>query len=393
VPAKPIKTTKQTAADGQPAAVNIYHELARHLSTITGKIDSKLKGPDGKAKVILPPAEVLVAGDDSGEPMIRLPGVIPTGSETLDAAIGVGGYPMARLTVLTGSEGCGKTTLCGHAVASVQKMGGLGIYIDNEFKLDSDYFRKLGVDLRKLLVTSPATVEDSFAILNEMLLKVLRDHPGVPILGVLDSLNATKSEKEYEEDGTSDFTESNQGGLGASARFQSANLPKLLRVINRKPVSLIFISQPRQNIGSMGRNKIAGGGDAPKYYAALAIELARRFKPSPNWVESDRTIGSVILAKCFKNQVAKQDGEAEIHMRFGSGVDYSKGLLDQATKIGLLNCSKGHYEMPTDDPDRPLKWAGLRGWHKLAQERPDVLQFMVDKIREPYVKFQGVAES
>jgi recombination protein RecA len=388
VPPKPKRAPAPKSA--KPARTgNIYLDLATHLSTVTGRVDAKT------GAVTLPPAKVLVAGNEEGDPMIRLPGVISTRCETLDAAIGVGGFPMSRLSVLAGGESCGKTTICGLAAAEVQSMmgyctkcndyhPGIPIIIDNEFKLDTGYIRSLGVDLRKLLHTSPATVEDSFAIINETILMVLEEHPGVPILAVLDSLNATKSEAEYESDGTSDFTKSNQGGLGASARFMSANIPKLLRTIHQKPVALVFTSQPRELIGQPGRNLIAGGG-APRFYAALAIEL---YKKAGFWKEGERNIGTITVAKCFKNQVFTPHAETEIGLRWGIGVDYNKTLLDQAARMALINYSPagGWYEMASDDPDKPIKWQGMKGWHALTSKRPDVLTCLKAQVRAPYTQ-------
>lgn len=388
MPPKKQETPKKTPAEPKkPAGVNIFHDLARHLSTVTGKVDPKTK------EVILPPALVQIGGDDNGDPTIRVPGVVSTRCETLDAAIGIGGFPMSRLSVITGGEGCGKTTICGLATAEVQSMpancpcgtphGGIGIYIDNEFKLDLDYMKMLGVNLEQILVTSPATIEDSFTIMNEMIKMVLKKHPGTPILAVLDSLNATKSSKEYEEDGSADFNESNQGGLGASARFMSTNIPKLLRLIHQQPIALVFVSQPRDNIGSPGRNLIAGG-NAPKFYTALAIELYRK----GFWEESGRKIGNMTVAKVFKNQVSKPFSETEIGLRWGIGVDYHKSLLDQAVKMMLINSGAGGwYEMPSDDPKQPIKWQGMKGWHKLSTERPEILAYLKEQVREPFNKF------
>jgi len=238
------------------------------------------------------------------------------------------------------------------------------------------------VDVSKMLVTQPSTIEDSFQILNELLMKVFRDYPGRPVLGILDSLNATKSEHEYEENGQADFGKANQAGLGSGARYQSANLPKLLRQINQKPVALVFISQPRDNIGTPGRNLVAGG-NAPKFYAALAIELYRK----GFWEEAGKKIGNVIIGKCFKNQVAKPFAEAEIPMRFGFGVDYNKSLLDQAVKQLLVDFSGSWYSMESDDPANPIKWQGLKGWHGLTETRPELLEYLRDKVREGYRRY------
>lgn len=357
----------------------MFADLAKHLSGITGK-----KNKEGE--LVQAAAQVLVGADSKGVPAFRIPGVISTRCETLDAAIGVGGVPMSRFTVLTGGEGCGKTTISGHACAEVQAMGGVALYVDNEHKVDLDYFRAIGVNLDKFLITQPSTIEDSFTIMNELILKVLREHPGVPVLAVLDSLNATKSSKEYEEDGTADFSESNQGGLGATARFMSANLPKLLRVISQQKVAVLAISQPREKIGGYGGRDLIAGGNAPKFYAALAIELYRK----GFWEESARKIGQITVAKVFKNQVSIPNRDCEIPIRWGLGVDTSKSLIDQACKIGVVAATGGgRFEMASSVEGKPFKWQGTKGWHQLTMDNPGLLDYLKQTVRSGYQRIES----
>lgn len=354
---------------------NIFQELATHLSGITGKLDKD-------KNIIRQAAPVMVAAGSDGQPVIRLPGVISTRCETLDAAIGVGGLPMSRITTIAGGEGGGKTTIAGQCCAEVQAMGGIPIYVDNEHKLDLDYFANLGVDLTKFLLTQPGTVEDSFNIMNETIIRVSERFPKRPILAVLDSLNASKSENEYEEDGSSDFSKSNQGGLGSAARFMSNSLPKLARAISGKPVCILMISQPRENIGQPGQNLVAGG-NAPKFYSAVIIQLIRK----GFWEESAKKIGSMMEAKVVKNQVSVPMKTGEFGIRWGFGIDHAKSVMDRAIQMGLLNSSSGGwYEMPTETEGKPLKWQGLKGWHKLQQEKPELAADLIAKIREPYKK-------
>lgn len=168
----------------------------------------------------------------------------------------------------------------------------------------------------------------------------------------------------------------------------STNIPKLLRLIHQHPVALVFVSQPRDNIGTPGRNLVAGG-NAPKFYAALAMELYRK----GFWEESGRKIGNITIAKVFKNQVSKPFAEAEIGLRWGIGVDYHKSLLDQAVKLMLINAGAGGwYEMPSDDPKAPIKWQGMKGWHKLTQDRPEILDYLRSQVREPFAKFAPGAQ-
>jgi recombination protein RecA len=358
---------------------DLFAELSAKLSALGGKKDK-----DGEW--IRQPAPVLVAGREDGEPLVRLPGVISTRIATLDAAIGVGGIPMARITTVAGGEGVGKTTLAGLVGAECQSMGGVFIYIDNEHKLDLDYFKLLGVDLTKMLMAQPGTIEDSFNIYNEAVLEVHRRDPDIPVFGVLDSINASKSEKEYEEDGTADFTESNQAGLGAQARIMSERLPKLARLLSNRRAALMMISQPRDNIGGYGGKNLVAGGNAPRFYSALCINLIHKGKHE----ESGKQVGNLVLGSVFKNQVARPHREGQWLLRWGVGVDTHKALIDQCITMGLVNSgSAGWFEM--HDPalaeqsdSKLLKWQGNRGWNKLIQGRPEILTHLQAKVREPF---------
>lgn len=353
----------------------MYSDLAKHLSSLGGKVSKE-------GAIIRAPAPVLLARGPAG-PAIKLPGVFSTRCATIDAAIGRGGIPMGRMTVLASEEAGGKTTIALHTCAEAIAMGGVAIYLDNEHKLDLDYAAALGVPLDKLLISQPGTIEDALSIYNETVLRVQEHDPNIPVLGILDSINASKSENEYEEDGTADMTSSNSAGLGAQARIMSDRLPKIARLISNRKAALLMISQPREIIGGYGHSKnLVAGGSAPKFYAALVIELRRL----GFWEESGKKIGSKMLAKMVKNQVSAPFKEAEFFIRWGAGIDGAKALLDHCIKMTVLSSgANGWIEMvDPKDESKIVKWQGVKGWHKIAMERPDIVQFLTAKSRSQY---------
>lgn len=370
---------KKQPEKGDKSRADLFAELSETLSNLGGKKD---KNGDW----IREPSPVSIAGGADGQPLIRLPGVFSTRIATLDAAIGVGGIPMARITTVAGGEGVGKTTLAALIGAECQSMGGVFVYIDNEHKVDLDYFKLLGVDLTKMLLAQPGTIEDSFNIFNEAVLAVHARDPNIPVFGVLDSINASRSEKEYEEDGSADFTESNQAGLGAQARIMSERLPKLARLLSRRRAALMMISQPRDNIGGYGGKNLVAGGNAPRFFSALCINLIHKGK----FEESGKNVGNLVVGACFKNQVARPHKEGQWLLRWGFGVDLHKALIDHSITLGLVNSGNaGWFEMhdpaTLDQPEpKTLKWQGNRGWNKLITGRPEILAYLQTKVKEQF---------
>lgn len=369
---------------------NTLKALAARLSALGGKVDSKLKGDDGKPLVIRESPAVFLGEGDDGERAIKLPGVFSTRCATLDAAIGRGGIPMARITTIAGGEAGGKTTIALHTLAECQAMGGIGLYIDNEHKLDTGYAKALGVDLKRALITQPGTIEDAFNIMNAAILDIHRNDPDQPVFVVLDSINASRSEKEYEEDGTADFTQSNQGGLAHQARIMSERLPKIARLLSNRRAALLMISQPRDNVGYAGKNLIAGG-NAPRFYSALVISIKNAGEDK--WYkERGQNVGNNMIAECVKNQVAKPHQQAEFTLRWGQGIDTQMALVAQAVKQGLISPgAQQRYEMidPTkpesmDIEKRKLKWQGAKGWHQMVTKFPHIRDYIMSELRKGF---------
>lgn len=285
---------------------------------------------------------------------IRIPGVIPTGSPTLDAALGRGGWPMARLSVLTGGEGTGKTTHLLHAIAEAQRMGGAAMFADAEQKLDTDYAVALGVNTDELVVTKPRYGEEAFNIMAEVI--TLAD-PNVPLVIGLDSINALLPKDEWEAGFES-------ASMGALARMYSKHIPKLIAKAAGKKVVMIWISQERMKIGNVTFKEKVSGGNAPKYYAAVAVELARKEFVKVGG-EDGKPVGTKLIATVIKNQVAKPMQKADYNIMWGKGIDFDEALLRRAGQLGILNVGGGGWGEVTvpvkGGGERTLKWQGMDG--------------------------------
>lgn len=284
---------------------------------------------------------------------IRIPGVVSSRCPTLDSAMGRGGWPMARLSILTGMEATGKTTHLLHAIAEVQAAGGVGMFMDAEHKLDMDYAAALGVNTSELIVSKPRYGEEAFGVMASMLTL-----PGMgtdlPVVIGLDSINSLLPKSEWE----AGFEEASMGTL---ARMYSKHIPKIIGMMSGKRIVMIWISQERMKIGTVTFKEKISGGNSPKFYAALAVELART-----EFVKiGERQIGTHIKATVIKNQVAKPFGTAEYNIIWGTGIDYEDALLRRAASLGILNTGGGGWGEVTvpvkGGTERTFKWQGMDG--------------------------------
>lgn len=352
VPAKPQPAQKQPGNKAPPSTKSKSQSLAESLAAALAKDDIQV-----------------TTGTDTAI-QIKLPGVISTRCPTLDAAIGRGGIPLSRLSIITGPEAGGKTTLALHIAAECQAQGGIVLYVDAEHKLDIAYAKKLGVNVDEMLLSQPTDMEGSFKLFDKAVRMMTDKHPDIPILGILDSINANRSRDEYEG-------EYDSQQMGAQARVMSKKLPLLIRAISRKPVALLFISQPRDAIGTVTyKNKIAGG-NAPKFYAALVIDLNRK-----EFLKvSEKPVGTVMVAKVIKNQVAVPFKEAQFNIVWGSGIDYHHALLERGIHMGLLSRSGGWYEFADPNTGEIIRWQSMKGWRKIVEKRLDYLAWMEEQIK------------
>jgi recombination protein RecA len=249
--------------------------------------------------------------------------VIPTGSISIDAALGVGGFPRGRVIEVYGPESGGKTTLTLHVIAEAQKMGGQAAFIDAEHALDPVYARKLGVDVDNLLVSQPDNGEQALEIAQELIRSNAVD------IVVVDSVAALVPKAELEGD-------MGDPQMGLQARLMSQALRKLTGIVSKSKTCLIFINQIREKIGVMfGNPETTTGGRALKFYSSIRIDIRR----IQSIKEGDRVVGSRTRAKVVKNKVAAPFREAEFDIIYGEGVSREGDLLDLGVTKGVLEKS------------------------------------------------------
>jgi recombination protein RecA len=252
---------------------------------------------------------------------------VPTGAINLDAAIGVGGIPRGRVTEVYGPESSGKTTLCLHVVANAQKMGGVAAFIDAEHALDTEYARKLGVDVESLLISQPDTGEQALEIC-EILVR-----SGAVDIVVIDSVAALVPKAEIEGD-------MGDSHVGLQARLMSQALRKLTGAIARSKTIVIFINQLREKIGVMfGNPETTTGGKALKFYASVRLDI-RRIGPVK---EKEDVVGSHVRVKVVKNKVAPPFKQAEFDIMYAEGISHTSLLVDIGSESGIIEKSGAWY--------------------------------------------------
>jgi recombination protein RecA len=252
---------------------------------------------------------------------------VPTGAINLDAAIGVGGIPRGRVTEIYGPESSGKTTLCLHVVANAQKMGGVAAFIDAEHALDTEYARKLGVDVEALLISQPDTGEQALEIC-EILVR-----SGAVDIVVIDSVAALVPKAEIEGD-------MGESHMGLQARLMSQALRKLTGAISRSKTIVIFINQLREKIGVMfGNPETTTGGKALKFYASVRLDI-RRIGPVK---EKEEVVGSHVRVKVVKNKVAPPFKQAEFDIMYAEGISHTSLLVDIGAESGIIEKSGAWY--------------------------------------------------
>ena len=253
--------------------------------------------------------------------------VIPTGSVALDVALGCGGLPRGRIIEIYGPESSGKTTLTLHAIAEAQRAGGVCAFIDAEHALDTEYARRLGVDLEDLLVSQPDCGEQALEISDTLV------RTGAIDLVVVDSVAALTPRAEIEGD-------MGDSHMGVQARLMSQALRKLTAQISRTKTVVIFINQLRQKIGVVyGNPETTTGGNALKFYCSVRLDIRRK----QSIKRGDEVVGSQCKVKVVKNKLAPPFREADFEILYGTGVNKLGELVDTAEKLGLVEKSGTWY--------------------------------------------------
>ena len=249
--------------------------------------------------------------------------VIPSGSLSIDLALGVGGYPRGRIVEIYGPESSGKTTLAIHAMAEVQKMGGIAAIIDAEHAFDRFYAENLGVDTDNLLISQPDNGEQALEIADNLI------RSGAIDLIVIDSVAALTPRSEIEG-------EMGDSKVGLQARLMSQALRKLTGSISKTNCTCIFINQLREKIGVMfGNPETTTGGNALKFYSSIRIDIRR----SSQIKVGEETVGNNVKVKIVKNKVAPPFKRAEFDIMYGHGISKAGELIDLGVQQGIVKKS------------------------------------------------------
>ena len=294
-----------------------------------------------------------------GENKIEQIPVIPTGSVGLNFALGVGGYPKGRIVEIYGPESSGKTTLAIHAMAEVQRQGGIAAIIDAEHAFDRFYAEKLGVDVENLLIAQPDCGEQALEIADELIRSSAVD------LVVIDSVAALTPKAEIEGD-------MGENKVGLQARLMSQALRKLTGTINKTNTTCIFINQLREKIGNpFGNPETTTGGNALKFYASVRLDIRRKGQIK----DGETQIGNGVIVKVVKNKVAPPFKKAEFDLMYNEGISKVGELVDLGVEKGIVTKSGSFFSYNGSKLAQ-----GLDATKNVLRDNPDLADEIEAKI-------------
>jgi recombination protein RecA len=300
---------------------------------------------------------VMRLGDEGRAPVE----VIPTGSIALDIALGIGGLPKGRVIEVYGPESSGKTTLTLHAIASVQRMGGIAAFIDAEHAMDPDYAKKVGVDIDALLVSQPDTGEQALEIA-DMLIR-----SGAIDLIVIDSVAALVPRAEIEG-------EMGDSHVGLQARLMSQALRKITGALSAHGTTAIFINQLREKIGVMfGSPETTTGGKALKFYSSVRLDI-RRIETLKDGTDA---VGNRTRVKVVKNKMAPPFKQAEFDILFGEGISREGSLIDMGVEHGIVRKAGAWYTYDGDQLGQ-----GKENARQFLKDNPDLSDEIEKRLKE-----------
>ena len=333
---------KKTAEASAPVSVD---EKKKALATSISEIEKKF----GKGAVMKLGANTQMKVS-----------AIPTGSLTLDLALGIGGVPRGRIVEIFGPESSGKTTVALHMVAEAQKLGGEAAFIDAEHALDPIYARNLGVDIEQLLVSQPDSGEQALQIAESLI------RSGAIDIVVIDSVAALVPQAEIDGEMGSSF-------VGLQARLMSQALRKLSGAVSKTNSIVVFINQLREKVGVMyGNPETTPGGRALKFYSSVRIDV-RKTEVLKN---SGEMVGNKTRCKVVKNKVAPPFKTAEFEIIYGKGIAKSGEILDIGTDLGIIEKSGSFFSY---NGERLAQ--GRDNARKYLEDHPDIMKEIEDKIK------------
>ena len=288
---------------------------------------------------------------------------VPTGSLSLDIALGIGGLPKGRIIEVYGPESSGKTTVALHCIAEVQKRGGIAGFIDAEHALDPVYAKNIGVDIDNLYISQPDCGEQALEITETMV------RSGAVDIIVVDSVAALVPKAEIDGD-------MGDSHVGLQARLMSQALRKLTGVISKSNCTVIFIHQLREKVGVMfGNPETTTGGRALKFYSSVRLDVRR----VESLKQAGEVIGNHVRVKIVKNKVAPPFKEAEFDIMFGQGISREGDLLDLAAKVDIINKSGAWYAYEGEKIGQ-----GRENAKTYLRENPEFAAMIDQKVRDFY---------